>query len=697
MGNFVSTPDAAFKPSDAFFIFDAAKNGSIDIVRLFLEKSKWLAYATDTEESTPWHVAAAEGYDAVVKVLIDAALVNKTSEGSLLKLINRKNAKGQTPLMLACGRGHVTCARLLLDSGAALLFTDATGRSALHHAALYPGVDSKGDCVGLFLEYMQRRLFLERHKFETHASIIRRHADAADKYGRTPLHCAAWSGNVRAVHTLWMVGADICSQTTADCFDSDLPCNRGSTALHFAAIRGHQQVVVLLLAAWHRLVTRPESPLPRPAYAKELMRERQEAAEGRIRYTVGGEREPEPAKAPVQDQDEEGHGALQGTSFQSGGERCSELSLPCGESDGLEEHGTESGKGQGTDQGPEAAGTCGEIETEGQTGGPSTKHQRDTALPENGASAPGAVDVRASEAASARGFEPASGTGKDGSDGISNSHVKDVDVPMIKRVDFPPPPLPPPARIDPRLIVDGYGLSPYDYARKNKEQRGLMFVELLDAATDFCVDDMEDESGSEDGLPECGVGEASSGRGRGRRGSRAYGRGRGSEDDDADSDVAAAGSLLLWDGVELVQDIAADPDSFFTWQHSARFLQSHLEGDGKEGQTSAKEEHGRPIPTIPSRFSVTTEVIPDCFLCPMTCKVFRDPVVAADGVTYERDAIERHLRHVSTSPMTKQYLPSKQLYANNALKSAIAQWSSGLLPPGGARGGDDRIGGGTGL
>ncbi|GIL46148.1 hypothetical protein Vafri_3196 [Volvox africanus] len=404
-------------------------------------------------------------------------------------------------------------------------------------AALYPGVDSKGnDCVGLFLEYMQRRLFLERHKFETHASIIRRHADAPDIYGRTPLHCAAWSGNVRAVHTLWMVGADICSQTSADCFDSELPCNRGSTALHFAAIRGHQQVIILLLAAWHRMVTRPESPLPRPAYAKALMRERQEAAEGRVRYKV-----------------------------------------------------------------------------------------------------------------------------------------------------------------------DGYGLSPYDYARKNKkEQRSLMFVELLDAATDFCVDDTDDESSSEDGLPECGVGEASSGRGRGRRGSRAYGRGRASEDDDADSDVAAAGSLLLWDGVELVQDIAADPDSFFTWQHSARFLQSHLEEDVKVGQASAKEDHGsRPMSTAPSRFSVTTEVIPDCFLCPMTCKVLRDPVVAADGVTYERDAIERHLRHVSTSPVTKQYLPSKQLYANNALKSAIAQWSSGLLPPGGAgagaRGGDDRLGTGTGL
>ncbi|GIL71373.1 hypothetical protein Vretifemale_1942 [Volvox reticuliferus] len=556
------------------------------------------------------------------------------------------------------------------------------------------------DCVGLFLEYMQRRLFLERHKLETHATIIRRHADAPDMYGRTPLHCAAWSGNVRAVHTLWMVGADICSQTVADCFDSELPCNRGSTALHFAAIRGHQQVVILLLAAWHRMVTRPESPLPRPAYAKALMRELQEAAKRRVWCTVGGEREQEAEKAPAQDQREGDHAAVQGTSSVGVSERGSELALPCGEVDGLKELHveTESGRGQVAD----AAGTSGDIGAEVQTGGPATKHQRDAALPEDGDPSAEAIDVRTPEAASARGLELASGTGNDGGDGASNSSAKSVDVPTIQRVDFPPPPLPPPARIDPRLIVDGYGLSPYDYARKNKkEQRGLMLVELLDAATDFGAEDT-DGSGSEDGLVECDVREASSGQDRGRRGSRAYGRGRGSENDDADSDVAAAGSLLLWDGVELVQDIAADPDSFFMWQHSARFLQSHLEEDGKEGQANAKEEHGgRSTSTIPSRFSVATEVIPDCFLCPMTCKVLRDPVVAADGVTYERDAIERHLRHVSTSPVTKQYLPSKQLYANNALKSAIAQWSSGLLRPGGAgdgaRSGDDRLGMGTGL
>jgi hypothetical protein len=62
-------------------------------------------------------------------------------------------------------------------------------------------------------------------------------------------------------------------------------------------------------------------------------------------------------------------------------------------------------------------------------------------------------------------------------------------------------------------------------------------------------------------------------------------------------------------------------------------------------------------------------------------QILRDPVVAADGVTYEREAIERHLRHVSTSPVTKQRLASKQVYDNSALRGAIAQWAGGMLPP----------------
>ncbi len=35
--------------------------------------------------------------------------------------------------------------------------------------------------------------------------------------------------------------------------------------------------------------------------------------------------------------------------------------------------------------------------------------------------------------------------------------------------------------------------------------------------------------------------------------------------------------------------------------------------------------------------------VPDCYVCPLTCRVFRDPVVASDGFSYERVAIEKHI------------------------------------------------------
>ena len=49
-----------------------------------------------------------------------------------------------------------------------------------------------------------------------------------------------------------------------------------------------------------------------------------------------------------------------------------------------------------------------------------------------------------------------------------------------------------------------------------------------------------------------------------------------------------------------------------------------------------------------------------------------DPVVAADGHTYERAAITSWLQQHTTSPVTKQPLPHKRMFSNQAAKAAIA-------------------------
>ena len=69
-------------------------------------------------------------------------------------------------------------------------------------------------------------------------------------------------------------------------------------------------------------------------------------------------------------------------------------------------------------------------------------------------------------------------------------------------------------------------------------------------------------------------------------------------------------------------------------------------------------------------------VCPDHFVCPVrhTDEPMEDPVVAADGHTYEREAIAEWLERSKTSPVTREKLQSTRLTPNHHLKSQIAQW-----------------------
>uniref|UniRef100_A0A146P7Q9 WD repeat, SAM and U-box domain-containing protein 1 n=1 Tax=Fundulus heteroclitus TaxID=8078 RepID=A0A146P7Q9_FUNHE len=68
---------------------------------------------------------------------------------------------------------------------------------------------------------------------------------------------------------------------------------------------------------------------------------------------------------------------------------------------------------------------------------------------------------------------------------------------------------------------------------------------------------------------------------------------------------------------------------------------------------------------------------PDEFLCPITRELMRDPVIAADGYSYEREAIESwvHTKNRS-SPMTNLPLLTTLLTPNHTLKMAISRWKT---------------------
>ncbi|GIL84460.1 hypothetical protein Vretifemale_13075 [Volvox reticuliferus] len=67
--------------------------------------------------------------------------------------------------------------------------------------------------------------------------------------------------------------------------------------------------------------------------------------------------------------------------------------------------------------------------------------------------------------------------------------------------------------------------------------------------------------------------------------------------------------------------------------------------------------------------------VPPMFLCPITQEIMDEPVVAADGYTYEKLAITEWIKRSRTSPLTNLPLEHTNVVENRTLRSAIREWS----------------------
>jgi len=70
---------------------------------------------------------------------------------------------------------------------------------------------------------------------------------------------------------------------------------------------------------------------------------------------------------------------------------------------------------------------------------------------------------------------------------------------------------------------------------------------------------------------------------------------------------------------------------------------------------------------------VSGDAPPEAFTCSLTLEVMKDPVTAADGHSYENEAITTWLKSSSLSPLTGQPLPNRTLVKNHALRNAIQE------------------------
>ena len=66
-----------------------------------------------------------------------------------------------------------------------------------------------------------------------------------------------------------------------------------------------------------------------------------------------------------------------------------------------------------------------------------------------------------------------------------------------------------------------------------------------------------------------------------------------------------------------------------------------------------------------------SEQIPEKYLCSITSQVMIDPVIAADGHTYEREAIEGWLEAHNTSPKTNETLEDEKLRTNHDKRGSL--------------------------
>lgn len=98
----------------------------------------------------------------------------------------------------------------------------------------------------------------------------------------------------------------------------------------------------------------------------------------------------------------------------------------------------------------------------------------------------------------------------------------------------------------------------------------------------------------------------------------------------------------------------------------ARYLLTECKGIAKKAQQGEEK-----IQSTDQQYMDDTS---DDFICPITQEIMDDPVIAVDGHTYDRIAIEEWFTHKTVSPKTNSQLDSSALLPNHLIKRQITEW-----------------------
>ena len=183
-------------------LFIASFNGNTTLVRVLVQRGADINQPAQGG-ATPLYVAVQQGHDYVAKHLLKNGADSNIAAGQFY----------DSPLtVLASENGNVEIAKLLLDYGANINFTNSAGISALYFSA------------------QNNYLPLAKLLIENGASI-----NLTSKAGATPLFIAAQVGNTEIAELLIKHGAN-----------KEISANNGCTPLQIANENGHFKIAALL-------------------------------------------------------------------------------------------------------------------------------------------------------------------------------------------------------------------------------------------------------------------------------------------------------------------------------------------------------------------------------------------------------------------------------------------------------------------
>jgi hypothetical protein len=92
--------------------------------------------------------------------------------------------------------------------------------------------------------------------------------------------------------------------------------------------------------------------------------------------------------------------------------------------------------------------------------------------------------------------------------------------------------------------------------------------------------------------------------------------------------------------------------------------------------SNVSAEHAKVCDFIDYCEEFGTFSVPREFICAVSLHAMRCPVVASDGITYEREsATSAMLKRPGISPLTNARLESNRLFPNHALVALMASWA----------------------